>query len=108
MSRSFSSNRNPHQYAFYATKRLHLAAYIKASNLLEFSHTERAADGKCLFVFHDERREGGETFERAYERGGEVVARNLFAAQAFLKREIDSVNQKNGVYQNHVNQSRQQ
>ena len=67
--KSSSGNRfNPHQYAYHSTRRLHLAAFIKGAKLLEFSHTERAADGKCVFVFHDERREG-ETFEKAYEQG---------------------------------------
>jgi len=89
--KSSSGNRfNPHQYAYHSTRRLHLAAFIKGAKLLEFSHTERAADGKCVFVFHDERREG-ETFEKAYEQGGTVVARNLFAAHLKLKRESSAV-----------------
>ena len=63
--KSSSGNRfNPHQYAYDSTRRLHLAAFILGANLLEFSHGERAADGKCVFVFHVERREG-ETFEKA-------------------------------------------
>lgn len=72
----------------YSTKRLQLATYLHASGALPYLRTEPNGDGKVRFVFFDEKSQARD-LELEYERGAKVVARDIFASQLFLRREME-------------------
>jgi hypothetical protein len=77
----------------FSTKRLQLATFIHASGLLPYLRTEPHSDGKCRFVFFDEKGQARD-LELTYEQGAKVVARDIFASQLFLRREMDDARQQ--------------
>jgi hypothetical protein len=71
----------------FFTKRLQLAIYLHASGGLNFRRVEPVEAGKLAFVFADPD-EAGPELELEFERGASVSAKNLFASQTFLRRQM--------------------
>ena len=78
----------------FATKRLQLAIFLHASGSLQFDHAEPTDDGKLLFVFSDPEHLGPQ-FELDFERGADVSAKDLFASQTYLRRQMTAALEEN-------------
>ncbi|MHB8501413.1 MAG: hypothetical protein ACYDCG_20655 [Candidatus Acidiferrales bacterium] len=78
----------------FATKRLHLAIFLHASERLPFLRAEPSGDGKLSFIFRDDERAGPQ-LELDFERGAAVSARDLFSSQTFLRRQMTQTENSN-------------
>jgi hypothetical protein len=84
---------DPNKYCEYKTRRLNLAAWIHAENLLEFVRCEyNPRIGKAEFIFADERR-CGRDFEDSFDNGASATsAARLFNSLHEMRRVLSSNN----------------
>jgi hypothetical protein len=72
----------------FVTSNLSLAAYLVASNSLEFHEIELAAPNKATFVFHDPLGRGAE-IEKEFWKGAMVNAVLYHTQVRILRRAVD-------------------
>lgn len=78
----------------FATERLPLATYLHASGRLKFLHCEPSRPGRVAFIFADEQNTGPQA-QMEFDMGATAPAIALFAAQTFLRRAINEIENTN-------------
>jgi len=88
----------------FVTKRLPLAVFLHASSALRYLRIEPSEqDRKMRFLFRDDEKQGAQ-LEIQFERGATVSAKDLFASQTFLRRQIsEAENRRINGERSHVN-----
>ena len=71
----------------YTTKKLHFAIYLVGTGLLELDSIRKVGPSDCMFDFKDPKH-AGELLDLAFDKGAKVAARDLFAAQKFVRRKM--------------------
>jgi hypothetical protein len=76
--------------AEFSTRSLQLAIFLVASESLPYLRTEPGEGGRVNFIFADAATRGPQ-LQLEYNRGAAVSARDLFAAQTFVRQAMSSV-----------------
>ena len=96
-SQSSNYHPNPNKYSEFRTRRLNLAAWLHAENLLEYTHCRYNPDiGKAEFFFSDPRR-CGHDFEDSFDNNASATStQRLCNSLHHMRRELGSNQKENG------------
>ncbi len=71
----------------YTTKKLHFAIYLVGTGLLKLDSIRKVGTSDCEFDFKDPDHQALQ-FDMDFDKGATVSARDLFAAQKFVRRKM--------------------
>ena len=71
----------------YTTKKLHFAIYLVGTGLLELDSIRKVGPTDCVFDFKDPDHQALQ-LDMDFDKGATVSARDLFAAQKFVRRRM--------------------
>ena len=71
----------------YTTKKLHFVIYLIATGILELDSIRKVGPNDCMFDFKDPDNQAPQ-LDMDFDKGATVSARDLFAAQKFVRRKM--------------------